>query len=62
LGITNPGYTSEKLFKPLAEVVPKNFTEKELAEVSKLIWAHRERPKQSYFDFCELEHIYVILS
>ena len=62
LGITNPGNVSEKLFKPLEEVVPKNFTEKELAEVSKLIWAHRERPKSFYFDFFELEHIYVVLS
>lgn len=58
LGIKIPGYISEKLFQPLDQVVPQNFNEKELEQVSHLIWSHRERPKDGYFDFFELEHIY----
>ena len=58
LGTKIPGYISEKLFQPLDQVVPQNFSEKELEQVSHLIWSHRERPKDGYFDFFELEHIY----
>ena len=58
LGTKTPGFISEKLFQPLDQVVPKNFSEKELEQVSRLIWNHRERPKDGYFDFFELEHIY----
>ena len=58
LGTKIPGYISEKLFQPLDKVVPQNFSEKELEQVSHLIWSHRERPKDGYFDFFELEHIY----
>lgn len=58
LGIKIPGYISEKLFQPLNQVVPQNFSEKELEQISHLIWSHRERPKDRYFDFFELEHIY----
>lgn len=58
LGVKTPGFVSEKLFKPLTEVTPKNFSEKELEQLSRLIWSHRERPKSNYFDFFEVEHIY----
>ena len=57
LGTKTPGFISEKLFQPLSEVVPSNFSEKELEQVSKLIWEHQERPKSNYFDFFEVEHI-----
>ena len=58
LGIKIPGHISEKLFQPLNQVIPQNFSEKELEQISHLIWSHRERPKDRYFDFFELEHIY----
>lgn len=58
LGIKNPGFVSEKLFVPLSQLVPANFSEEELKEVSDLIWSHRERPKTPHFDFFELEHLY----
>ena len=58
LGTKTPGFISEKLFQPLNQVVPQNFSEKELEQISHLIWSHRERPKDRYFDFFELEHIY----
>lgn len=59
LGIINPGTTAEKLFLPLEKLVPKSFSEKELRQISKIIWSHKERPtNRSYFDFFELEHLY----
>lgn len=58
LGVKTPGLVSEKLFAPLSQLVPSNFSEEELKEVSDLIWSHRERPDTPYFDFFELEHLY----
>jgi hypothetical protein len=58
LGVKAPGFVSEKLFKPLDQLVPSNFSEKDLEELSTLIWSHKERPTTPYFDFFELEHLY----
>ena len=58
LGVKAPGFVSEKLFMPLDQLVPSNFSEKELEELSTLIWSHKERPTTPYFDFFELEHLY----
>jgi hypothetical protein len=61
LGIRTPGHISEKLFQPLAQVIPANFSEKELQQLSKLIWSHNNRPNKNYFDFFNVEHIYNVL-
>jgi hypothetical protein len=58
LGTKTPGFVSEKLFKPLTEVIPSNFSDKELEQISRLIWSHQDRPQSNYFDFFEVEHIY----
>ena len=61
LGVRTPGHISEKLFQPLAQVIPANFSEKELQQLSKLIWSHNNRPNKNYFDFFNVEHIYNVL-
>lgn len=59
LGTKTPGFISEKLFQPLSTLIPSNFSEEELKEVSKFLWKHKEQVKRNtFFDFCELEHLY----
>lgn len=62
LGVKTPGHISEKLFQPLTQVTPGNFTEEELARISNLIWSHqRKEDDRNYFDFFNIEHIYNVL-
>ena len=59
LGTKTPGHISEKLFQPLAQLNPANFTEEELERVSAHIWEHKNhKNNKNFFDFFNLEHIY----
>lgn len=53
---------SNLLFRPFDDLVPDNFTDKQLGKMVRLLWKkrHQEEVKQKerYFDFRELEHVY----
>lgn len=56
LGVAHP-----LIFRPLSQLNPFAYQEKELAEVSRYLWHYKERPirpEQCTFDFREKEHVY----
>lgn len=57
LGMADSQKVSQLIFKPFGELIPKNFKEEELREISKLLWAKKPTSK-FYFDFANLEHVY----
>ena len=56
---------SELIFKPLEELVPATFSEKDLRSISNFYWTKQEEEKnkkeREFFDFRELEHLYNFL-
>ena len=56
---------SELIFKPLEELVPATFSEKDLRNISNFYWTKQEEEKnkkeREFFDFRELEHLYNFL-
>lgn len=57
LGTISERSTSSLIFQPFADLVPKNFSEKQLEQISKYLW---RKPQDSIycFDFTNLEHVY----
>ena len=58
LGLTSNASYLEKLFNPLKMPEPSDFTEKELAQISKLLWSRPKQKPSRYFDFSDPEHLY----
>jgi hypothetical protein len=56
---------SELIFKPLEELVPATFSEKDLKDISDFYWVKQKEEKnkkeREFFDFRELEHLYNFL-
>lgn len=61
LGVKQPLGAAGYIFRKWEDVVPANFTEEMLEEVSKLYWRkknYKPSPQQQFVDFRELEHVY----
>lgn len=57
---------SQKIFVPLAQLTPKNFSEEELKKISNLIWTQKSLQEKlgeedRFFDFSNQEHLYNFL-
>lgn len=54
----------QKIFRPLREISPLDFSEEELQKVSNLYWSFQEEKKEtskSFLDLEKLEHLYRVL-
>ena len=61
LGIKQPLGAAGYVFRNWEDIIPANFTEQMLEEVSKLYWRkknYKPSPQQQFIDFRELEHVY----
>lgn len=61
LGVKQPTGAAGYVFRKWEDVIPVNFTEKMLEEVSELYWRkkkYKPSPQQQFIDFRELEHVY----
>ena len=61
LGVKQPLGAAGCIFRKWENVIPANFTEEMLEEVSKLYWRkknYKPSPQQQFIDFRELEHVY----
>ena len=61
LGVKQPLGAAGYIFRKWEDVVPANFTEEMLEDVSKLYWRkknYKPSPQQQFIDFRELEHVY----
>lgn len=56
---------SGEIFRPLGDLIPKNFSQKELEQISKFYWDKRKQEENKkdaeFFDFREIEHLYNLL-
>lgn len=61
LGTKNNSAVREWIFRKWEEVIPANYSEEMLEEISKFYWqkqAYQPGPNQQYIDFRNLEHVY----
>ena len=61
LGVKHPLGAAGYVFRKWEDVIPANFTEKMLEDVSELYWRkknYKPGPLQQFIDFRELEHVY----
>ena len=61
MGVKQPTGAAGYVFRKWEDVIPVNFTEKMLEEVSELYWRkkkYKPSPQQQFIDFRELEHVY----
>lgn len=61
LGVVRNADAEGSIFRKWEEVVPGNFTEEKLLEVSNLYWRkknYKPNSHQQYIDFRDLEHVY----
>lgn len=61
LGVKQPLGAAGYVFRKWEDVIPANFTEKMLEDVSELYWRkkkYKPSPQQQFIDFRELEHVY----
>lgn len=61
LGTKNKSCVSGLIFRKWEEVIPANFSEESLSEISQLYWQKKNYTpgsQQQYIDFRELEHVY----
>ena len=53
------------IFRPLQDLIPSHFTEKELEQISHFYWNKRKleetKKEREFFDFREIEHVYNLL-
>lgn len=55
------GCFNSLIFRPLDELVPAVFSEKELCQISDMLW-EKDNNSPLYFSFCELEHVYQLFN
>lgn len=61
LGIKNDTTLRGYIFRKWEDIIPANYTEKELEEISDYYWLkqkYQPKPNDVYIDFRELEHVY----
>ena len=61
LGTKNDTELRGWIFRKWEELIPSNYNEKMLTEISKYYWekkAYKPGPNQKYIDFRNLEHVY----
>ena len=58
LGVKYKKNLHEKIFAPLDELKPLNFSDEDLRHIAKLIWRPEIDQDKLHFDFRNLEHIY----
>ena len=61
LGVTGVTHTAAKLFRDWNSLIPANYTEEDLEEISDFYWMkqkYKPAKNQFYIDFRELEHVY----
>ena len=61
LGVKSAWNVGGYIFRKWEELIPTNFNEEKLKEVSELYWrkkAYKPGPQQKFIDFRELEHVY----
>ncbi len=62
LGIKRNDKASKLIFREYYQLIPGNYSNEELKDISKLIWVKQEQQKDKkanlYIDFRELEHVY----
>ena len=61
LGVRGPTEMSRLIFRPWTSIIPTNYSEEELKQISDFLWqkkAYKPAPTQFYIDFRELEHVY----
>lgn len=58
IGIFAPGALYEKVFNEERFPEPNDFSEEELAQLSKLLWTPFEENSTKFFDFCDSQHLY----
>lgn len=63
MGIYSQEKTSLLVFKPLEELIPKNYTEEQLNLISKYYWRKQNetRKDKNYFDFTDIESVYNLI-
>ena len=60
-GVIGKNQLSKLIFRDFSELIPKNFSEKELRKISSFFWSKEQEQKNAnkvYFDFTDLESIY----
>lgn len=63
LGLIKPNPVGPLIFRKWEETIPSNYTEEELKQISDFYWtkkAYKPGGNQTYIDFRELEHVYVL--
>lgn len=61
LGVVGTTYCAAKLFRDWNSLIPANYTEEDLKEISDFYWKkqnYKPAASQFYIDFRELEHVY----
>lgn len=61
LGVVGTTYCAAKLFRDWNSLIPANYTEEDLEEISDFYWKkqkYKPAANQFYIDFRELEHVY----
>lgn len=61
LGVVGTTYCAAKLFRDWNSLIPANYTEEDLKEISDFYWKkqnYKPAANQFYIDFRELEHVY----
>ena len=61
LGTKNGSYLTNIVFRPWEAIIPSNYSEEDLQQVSDLYWkkqAYAPSSQQCYIDFRNLEHVY----
>lgn len=57
LGMIGKQTINELIFRPFSELIPENYSIRELEIISKHLWKKRDK-NNNYFDFTNLEHVY----
>lgn len=61
LGVQGPTEISRLIFRPWTSIIPTNYSEEELKQISDFLWqkkSYKPASTQFYIDFRELEHVY----
>lgn len=62
IGIFASGALYEKIFNEERFPEPDDFSEKELVQLSELLWTPPEQNSKEFFDFCNSDHLYELFA